>query len=354
MTPARQAEADRVELVYYWALNQLGNAMAVDALDLWSEVPATQQAARSSWWLAELLRLLFGFRREVHDLAIAYYRLVRALRTGTTVAYGDEQDGDLTSLEDLRQDFEAVVDEIARETTGQAEAPTVTIDLGAEPDLEPGDGNDVIEIEDVLDIDALIDEQNDAAEDEATTVLDALGIQNLIDKLGELPDDADQQAADDAHADAGNRQASAAMRIMLNASRGLVYDLADTDLRVIGWVRYSRTGTPCGWCAMLISRGVVYKTRAQAGGVLANGETKTGEASGDQDKYHDNCRCMAVPIFGLEQYDGSPLFDQNRDYQALWNERIKGKFKGKAALTEWRRIIRALAREQDTAAPEAA
>lgn len=350
-TAARQAEADRVELVYYWALNQLGNAMAFDALDLWQEVPASQQAARSSSWLSAIIRLIFGFRAEAQELAIAYYRLVRALRTGSTVGQGDEQDGDTVSLESLRDAFEFVVDDIARETQGQG---NLSFDENPydvdEPELAPGDDNDTIEVETVIDIEDLIDASDEAALEEMSTVLDALGTQNLVDKVGQTKD---EQGAQDAHSSAGNRQAAAAMRIMLNAARGLVYDLADTDLRVIGWVRYSQTGDPCGWCAMLISRGIAYRTRAQASGKSSKSKTVQAGDSREQDKYHDNCRCVAVPIFGLEQY-GNPMFDQNRYYDALWTKHIKGKFSGDAALTRWRNYIRNGFPGETRAAPEAA
>ena len=318
-TAARQLEADRVELVYYWALNALGNALIVDSLDLWSTVPATKAASRSSW-LVELLKLMFGFRREAQELAIRYYRLVRALRTGFTIGIDGEAVGDSVSLESLRQDFEDIVDEIERETTGD-----VPPDIGdesdvaylPEPDLESGDDNDDIEIDQTVDLQDLMEQADRDAEQQARDVLDNLGTQNLVRKLDKLD-------PDEAHKAAGYRQSAAAMRITINAARGLVYDLADTDLRVIGWVRYSQTGTPCGWCAMLISRGAVYKS---------------AKAAGDHDKYHDNCRCVAVPIFSLEQYDSS-LFDLNREYAALWRDRISGQFTGDEALSEWRRLLR--------------
>lgn len=344
-TPARMAEADRVELVFYWALGQLGAGIAVDALDVWADMPTNQeQAARAAWYLAEMLELLADFRSVATTLAIAYYRLVRALRTGSTVAHGGEQDGDTVSLNQLRDDFEQVVDEIETETSDVTypgwdddESP-----FADEPELELGDDNDEIEVEDIADIDQMVEQLNEAADEEAVTALDALGTENLIRKLDAI--DPESEARDDdrqqAHQDAGSRQAAAAARIMMNAARGLNYSLADTDLKVIGWVRYSKTGSPCGWCAMLISRGLVYKTRAQATGKSSNAPSvQRGEAK-ETDQYHDNCKCVAVPIFILAQYEGNPLFDQNREYQRLWNKFIKGKFGGKDALSKWRFYIR--------------
>lgn len=351
----RHAEADRVEAVYYWALNQLGNAMAVDSLDLWKQVPATKQAATSAWWLSRLLALLFGFRSEAQDLAVAYYRLTRALRTGFAPTIGSERPGSKTTLERLRQEFEEIVDHIDAETAGD-NAPNWN--AVSEPALNSLDEDADITLEHVADIDALIEKSNEAATQEAAEYLDAMGIDNMLRKL-----DDDSLIPEQAHSAAGNRQAAAAMRIMMNAARGLVYDLADTDLRVIGWARYSKTGTPCGWCAMLISRGLVYKSEASAG-VASGGAGRTG-ASGkliETDMYHDNCRCVAVPIFMRAQFD-SDLFSLNRFYDQLWQDRVAGskwtRLKQKpddTQLTVWRRLVRELIKqsEQNTTVPEAA
>lgn len=356
-TQSRQLEAERVEAVYYWAINRLGNAVALDSLELWKDVPATKQAARSGWWLARIIDLIFGFRSEANALAIAYYRLVRALRTGATIGYGDDKD--TVSLEQLRQDFEDIVDNIDRETRGDVapeygdESDAANLDL---PALEPGDDNDVIEVERTTDIDQLLQEARSLAEEEAAVVLDALGLTNFTTKLDQVKDDSPTREQDvlDAFNQAGNRQAAAAMRITLNAARGLVYDLADTDQRVIGWARFSRTGKPCGWCAMLISRGVVYKTAQAAGGKSSRAASvQSGEAK-ESDLYHDHCRCVAVPIFALSQYQQSALFDANRKYAELWRTYIKGKYSGDRALSEWRKIIRRLNAQAEDATPEAA
>ena len=329
-TAARQLEADRVELVYYWALNALGNALIVDSLDLWSTVPATKAASRSSW-LVELLKLMFGFRREAQELAIRYYRLVRALRTGFTIGIDGEAVGDSVSLESLRQDFEDIVDEIERETTGD-----VPPDIGdesdvaylPEPDLESGDDNDDIEIDQTADLQDLMEQADRDADEQARAVLDNLGTKNLTRKLDKLD-------PDEAHKAAGNRQAAAAMRIMMNAARGLTYNLASTDLRIVGWVRYSRSGHPCGWCAMLITRGFTDRSGLYFTRKNAQHQGKNQE----EDKFHDNCRCVAVPIFLTTQLD-SDLFSLNREFAALWQDRISGQFTGDEALSEWRRLLR--------------
>lgn len=358
MTPARRAQAERVELVYYWALQQLGNAMAVDSLELWKRVPATTQAATSAWWLAQVIRLLFGFRREAQDLAIAYYRLVRALHHGKAPTVGGEQPGETTTLEQLRQDFEEIVDHIDAETA--ADAP-----WGPSPGGSGRDEDAVVELEQVADIDALIAASDEAALEEAGEVLDNLGVENFLKKLGEI-----DQAGDDrdllieaAHTMAGNRQAAAAMRIMQNAARGLVFDLAGMDPLVEGWVRYSQTGTPCGWCAMLISRGVVYKSQSSALAKKRDGARRVNSDGSvdDHDKYHDNCRCVAVPIFYFEQYDYGDMFALNRELEELWddlkdedNEVLKRLYGTTDLLVIFRQLMRKRKDQADTPALAAA
>lgn len=328
---ARQAEADRVELAYYWALNQLGSAVAADSLELWEQVPATEQAAKSAWWLTRVLRLIFGFRHQGHDLAVAYYRLTRALRTGTTPATGSEKQGDSVSLEKLRQEFEEIVDHIDANTA--ASAPEVH--AGRSQD----DDDDEITVERFTDIDALIEQSNLDAQEEAANQLDNLGIGNLLKNLKNGIDPAD------AHSTAGSRQAAAAMRISMNAARGLTFTLAETDLRVIGWVRYSQTGTPCAFCAMLLSRGIVYKSQKAAVAKENKDGNRILEADGsvaEHNKFHENCHCVAVPVFLQAQYDGNGLFALNRQYDGLWKKHIRNKFRNdpQAALNAWRTYLR--------------
>jgi hypothetical protein len=325
MTPARMREAERVELVYNYALNKLGNAMAVDALALYQRnVPADSRAVSNTSWLVSLLRMLFGFRSPAQKLAVAYYRLQRALLTGFTVSLDGETAGDTTTLDRLRDDFEAAVDTIERDTDDVPGPPLNLPDSGG---LEPEDAD--IEFEEVTDVQALIDRLDREAEQEALDQLDQLGIANLTKNIGKVSDADENRDGKLAkvYDIASARQAAAAMRIAMNAARGLTYNLGDTDLRILGWVRMSTSGDPCAFCAMLISRGkILYATRKNA---------QHQGANQDEDKFHDNCRCVAVPLFLESQYD-SPLYDQNRHYDELWQTYIAKKYSGNDALNKWR------------------
>lgn len=182
------------------------------------------------------------------------------------------------------------------------------------------------------------------AEEELRTVLDALGSRNLDKRLSQVDGDQAAKHADrqreEAHRQAGAQQAGAAGRVAMNGGRSTVWHHTSRDGRALGYVRLSRTGTPCGFCAMLISRGVAYKSERSA-------------TYKDGDLFHDHCHCYAEPIFSRSQFDGSGLFELNRQYQALWPEGTKG-YSGKAALNAWRRFLRAQQRVHHQSAAQAA
>lgn len=339
-TPARVAEADRVELAYYWAVSTLGNSMAVEAKELWNDhVPSSIAGARRAHrsYVAALLVLLLRYRARAHRMALAYYRLNRALRIGSTVSTGDEAEGDTVSLEQLRSDFDAELDAVEALTSGDPLFTTGNPEndfIPTQPDPRYIVDDDAIPVDLVIDLDSIIDALDEQAETELREAAENLGTKNLEKKLTKAArrSDSDGSGEEDAKDKAGNRQAAAAMRIMMNAARGLVYDLGSTDKKIVGWVRYSQTGDPCGFCAMLIAREDMYRTR------------KTAQHEGKnqvEDKYHDNCKCVTIPIFDRDQFDASSLSAQHNEYKSLWQKNIAGRYSGDDALTEWRSLIRA-------------
>jgi hypothetical protein len=84
--------------------------------------------------------------------------------------------------------------------------------------------------------------------------------------------------------------------------------------QLVGYRRVSLSGSPCFWCAMLISRGAVYS-----------------KESADFQAHKPNCRCSAVPLYGHE--DEPPEVVAARE---LWESSTVGK-SGKAAVRAFRR-----------------
>src|SRR5690554_4624304 len=76
-----------------------------------------------------------------------------------------------------------------------------------------------------------------------------------------------------------------ASRLALEGGRDVMEATTVEDWEAIGWARIS-DGDPCAWCAMLISRGAVYKSARTAGDVRYGGE-----------KVHDHDASQVVPIF---------------------------------------------------------
>ncbi|MEU9126590.1 hypothetical protein AB0D08_00480 [Kitasatospora sp. NPDC048540] len=357
-TAARQAEADKASVAFQVALTQIGAGTVQEAMKLWAEVTTTGRGPVVSGWLKKAITLVMTRRRMSRDLARAYYRLARALQTGTTVADPYHPEPTYITLDVLRREFAALVGEqpappqeggsTDSTTDGPDDSQQAASEAPADDTSQSSDHGDDSEDDDldrilVEELAGLREEEERIereAEQELATVLEALGPANLDNKLNGIDPDQPARDADrlrqEAHDQAGARQAAAAERVAMNGGRSTVWNHASKDRRAIGYVRLSRTGTPCGWCAMLISRGAVYRSEKSA--IYADG-----------DKYHDNCHCYAMPIFSRQQFEGSALFELNRLYSEDWPRVTRG-LSGKAAVSAWRRYIRD---QQKAAAQEA-
>ncbi len=113
-------------------------------------------------------------------------------------------------------------------------------------------------------------------------------------------------------------QAGAASRLALDAGRGALDRYVQTDDTALGWARIT-SGHACAFCAMLASRGAVYKTRQSAGG---------------GHRYHDHCVCVQEPVFGRN----TMMTPSAERYRALWQQSTEGK-SGKAAYNAFRSAL---------------
>jgi hypothetical protein len=328
MTPEQEQAAEQASVLFHAALVALGAQSITDTLSLWDDVPPIPNVSNTravTRWLATAVAYVMRRRIRARDMALAYYRYQRALTTGTTIALPGQENPPYMTLPELKRQFESYLnpDTLPEgESADDTEAPEADV-----PDA------DRIPVEELEGLEADLDALEEAAEEQVRDNLTVLGPLNQ-DRKTRGARYVEAQEADDAraeaHGKAGKRQAAAAERNVLNGARGPLYLAANRDKRALGYVRASRTGTPCGFCAMLISRGIVYKS---------------AKTAGDSDLWHDNCHCYAVPVFSLSQYEGE-LFALNREYHALWNKHIKDKYSGDEALTEWRRLIREKAKSQ--------
>ena len=112
----------------------------------------------------------------------------------------------------------------------------------------------------------------------------------------------------------GTKVSEAAARLILNGARQAVLQAVTEDSEAVGWMRVTASD-PCAWCAMLASRGAVYKSE----------ESASFDA-------HYRCRCSAQCVFSRE--DAKAL--RNAPLAQEWQQATAG-YSGKDALNAWRR-----------------
>lgn len=348
-TPARHEEADAAAVAFQLALTQIGVESVQEALTLWQDVPVGAQPATAARWLEQALAMVLRYRARSRALAMAYFRLARALRTGETIEDPLRPDPPYVRLSDLRREFALLA--ATEQTTDRTSIPVV---VGSEDEDEDQVSDDLVAVVVIASLGDDLAAVEADAEEETLAVLENLGPRleaNRLRKIdgGRPADEVDALRAE-AHESAGNRQAAAVSRIGMNGARSTMHTTSARDNAVIGWVRLSRTGTPCGWCAMLISRGPIlkgskrrasiYQSSRMAGGTRAEQDAGTVEA----DMYHDRCKCYAEPIYSVSQYGNQPLYELNRLYAKWWPIVTDG-LSGDAALTAWRAWIRKQAQD---------
>jgi hypothetical protein len=133
-------------------------------------------------------------------------------------------------------------------------------------------------------------------------------------------------------------------RVAQEPARELIQEVGeDEDLENVGWARMLVGAYSCSFCAMLASRGPVYKSR----------ETAIGRGGNPLDAYHKPyidkrgalvggvCDCIAVLVTSWGTWEGRDAFEK---LENLWQD-TGGKASGHAARLkfrrEWDRQVRA-------------
>lgn len=322
MDAARRVEAQKVSTIFHAALTALGADAALDALDEWDDVSNTPSriVASVARFLVKALSLVTSYRREARELALVYLRYHRALHTGYTFsgAAGDD-------LAALREEFYSTV---RASVPGLLEPSGEMIDdaTGEVIVAAPADLDFEVKVEPLPEIDQ--DELDELSEDILREKISEGAVESLKQnqpRPGVPVEDADAQR-EAAHGTAGNVVGLAVQREVMGGGREPVKEIGLKDKRVLGFARISKTGTPCSFCAMLISRGVVYKSARSA--------TLTAEGK----QYHPGCNCIEVEVYSIEQFNEDPRFDQSRELAKEWPRATRG-LRGKAAESAWRKFI---------------
>lgn len=101
-------------------------------------------------------------------------------------------------------------------------------------------------------------------------------------------------------------------RIVLDGGRTTTYDTIEEDPVAVGW--YLQTDAkPCYWCALIASRGVVYKEHS----LDASDARFTGPGTA---KLHNNCHCILAPAFSV----GHDLPNVSQHAQDVYYEATRG------------------------------
>lgn len=148
--------------------------------------------------------------------------------------------------------------------------------------------------------------------------------------------------------------AGSAKRHVFNASRETVLDNAGRER--VTWARYA-SANACPFCRMLATRGSVYTSESAATRVggrgkdvstnfTADGRRRRGgqakgiRARGNQSlgsKYHDNCRCMAVPVRSGDTYE-PPGYVQDWAAEYTQARAAADGVDAKSILAAWRKL----------------
>lgn len=136
----------------------------------------------------------------------------------------------------------------------------------------------------------------------------------------------------------------AAQRLALSGARDTVDATVRRSRRIVGWRRVADED-PCAFCAMLASRGAVYKSRAVALEVGRSDRIRGPRRAGQA--YHDNDQCVAEPLYVGE--DEPEWVDEL--YQQ-WLE-VTGDHYGAAKVDAWRRYWDSREAGEDGAADSA-
>ena len=138
--------------------------------------------------------------------------------------------------------------------------------------------------------------------DRLSTTLDITGPARFKSLVG--------RGAGPAHAwrTAGVSVAGAAAKLTLEAGRTELFEQTQRDRQAIGFMRVT-AGDPCAFCAMLASRGPVYKSADTAAGGHWSSKDQAFQV-------HDACQCSIEPSFSHK----SDWPGRGKEFRKMWDD----------------------------------
>ena len=361
---ATASEVLALEELHQAAQARLGLAAAFLSLAEWETVSTLNAEATAALWLASSLRAIAAIRKMSRRLAVSYYQLTRALETGRTLGVPEGSTPRNVTLGVLRDNFrEQAIDVASLPSTGtRSDDPDIRWFEETLQELDSRDNSNArairladvpVEplIQNLMDVEGSDDArpiqvdrfdwtEDMSLEEVERTFKDLLrkqAIEHSADKVKEIR--ADEDLATDialdhievAHAAAGSIGSGTVDAAGMDGGREAIENAIRKD-RLVKAVARGTSSDPCAFCAMLASRGFVYRNEKSAG------------LSEEIEKFHINCHCFPIVRFVRE----SELPEMNRYFQEKWSEVTRG-LSGNEARKAWRRWIYA----QRKANPEA-
>lgn len=256
-----------LDAAYRAAVARVALAVATAMLNDWKTVQPDNLAGSSARWLAASMGYIIAGQRQAGILANSYTTQVRRLSIPGAPAWTPPPLPDPNFEQLIRSLVYTGIASTARElerARAVRENDTVTFDEE--------------ELEDLRD---RFQRDQDAAATEASMK---------------------QKIMQDAIA----RAANAAVRHVTTAGHDQIYANVQSDELAQGWYRTTKAGC-CYFCAMLASRGAVYKEDSFAESNVRH------QGPGDQ-KVHDSCGCGLRPFYN----SADPLPDQTEEFEKLW------------------------------------
>ncbi|HEX9225072.1 MAG TPA: hypothetical protein VF885_00270 [Arthrobacter sp.] len=352
---ATAPEVLAAERLHQAAQARLGFAAAFLSLAEWQAVAPLNPAATAASWLTFSLKAIVAIRIMSRRLAVEHYQLIRALETGRTlgVPEGSPSTTTSTTLGSLRSNFRRTALDIASLPSPLTRSDDPDIrwfeeQLAAVPqDALPGALHlDDIEVDPLIQAYLDVEGGGDATEipidkytwpkdmsleqvDDAYRTLLRQQAADTGNKVKDLRKSADLSPdevltqIETTHASAGSIGSGTVDAAGIASGRDAILGAIRNDRLILAVAR--GTGPdPCAFCAMLASRGFVYKSEATAG---------VGDSEGIV-KYHIHCHCY--PIFRFVRASELPAL--NRYFQEKWTDVTDG-YSGHDAVKAWRRWI---------------
>lgn len=340
----KRPEIELVELVHIAALARISLGAGIVARAQWSRVNPLRPSDEE--WLLGASRAIVGGRMAASEVTLAFTRLMLALETGRTTARfpGERQ----VSMDSLRKDFARAVDKVLRFRweSGEGLDPdqrwlaSEFRAAGGDSVLDPGElvkalrewGRTGTKTGNVRTVDAALpgDGLNSAkkVQENLRDFIRRVGAEGFERRVQVLKRkyeanlkryEAELSEAFETH---GGLVASMADTAVMDRSRRLALGTADLLGHRVLVARGTRSN-PCGFCAMLASRGFVYMSERSA--IL----TAVGK------RYHPNCHCYPIMRVSTDV-----LPERNEYWHKMWPIVTKG-YSGAQARNVWRRWVNA-------------